>query len=137
MTGPRKHTLFVAGTLLLHSVFVAVADEVKILATEFHSIDGKHWTINVTLQHADTGWDHYADNWRVVDTRGKVLGDRVLFHPHVNEQPFTRSLGNLVLPENMSTVFIEAHDKVHGWTPRRLKVDITQAVNKRLKVEAN
>jgi len=46
---------------------------------------------DVTLSHADTGWEDYADGWRVELEDGTVLGTRVLGHPHVNEQPFTRS----------------------------------------------
>ena len=46
----------------------------------------------VTLRHADKSWDHYANFWQVQSEDGKVLGKRVLHHPHVNEQPFTRSL---------------------------------------------
>ena len=124
------------GLLLLAVHTTTNAGEVKILAADFRSIDNKHWSVNVTLQHADTGWDHYADNWRVVDEAGNVLGDRVLFHPHVNEQPFTRSLGNLVIPAGITRVFIMAHDKLHGWSPSRLKVDMTKAAGGHLKVEA-
>ena len=50
-----------------------------------------HFDIDVTLRHADTGWDHYANRWEVIGPDGRVLATRVLYHPHVNEQPFTRS----------------------------------------------
>ncbi|WP_455196821.1 hypothetical protein, partial [Kaarinaea lacus] len=56
------------------------------------------WVFNVTLKHGDTGWDHYADAWRVVTEDGKELGTRTLYHPHVDEQPFTRSLGDVTIP---------------------------------------
>ena len=38
-----------------------------------------------------TGWEHYANKWDVVGPDDTILGTRVLLHPHVNEQPFTRS----------------------------------------------
>jgi hypothetical protein len=79
---------------------------------------------HVTLKHGDTGWDHYADAWRVVSSDGKELGLRTLYHPHVDEQPFTRSLGNVKIPSQMDTVFVEAHDKVHGWSKQRYKVKL-------------
>ena len=82
------------------------------------------WVFNVTLKHADTGWDHYADAWRVVTEDGKELGTRTLYHPHVDEQPFTRSLGDVNIPESVSVVYIEAHDKVHGWSKQRYRVKI-------------
>ena len=48
---------------------------------------GSTWRFDVTLSHPDTGWDHYADGWRIIDSAGKELGLRMLAHPHVNEQP--------------------------------------------------
>ena len=112
-------------TLVLPNM--AQADDVNILAANFRDSGDYHWSVKVTLQHGDTGWDHYADHWRIVDAEGNVLGDRVLHHPHVDEQPFTRGLGDVKIPEGVNTVYIEAHDKVHGWTPNRLKVDLSQA----------
>ena len=114
----------------------AWAGDVSIRAAEFQKSGNATWAVNVTLQHADSGWDHYADNWRVVDEAGNVLGDRVLVHPHVNEQPFTRGLGKVSVPNGMTTVYIEAHDKVHGWTANRLVVDLNRAVGERLRVSA-
>ncbi len=131
----RTNTL-ATGILALTVFNTAYADDVKILAAEFHSSGGSRWSVNVTLKHGDTGWDHYADNWRVVDDKGNMLGDRVLYHPHVNEQPFTRSLGGVKVPDGITTVYIEAHDKVHGWTPNRLKVDLNKTTGGRLRVEA-
>jgi len=123
-------------TLLLLSIsHSAYAGDVIIIAADFHSRDN-NWSVNVTLKHDDTGWDHYADNWRVVDSEGNVLGDRVLFHPHVNEQPFTRGLGDVTIPDGITTVYIEAHDKVHGWTKNRLEVDLNMAIDGQVEVEA-
>ena len=126
----------VVGLLVLIALDVANADDVKILAADFRSLGSHRWSVNVTLKHGDTGWDHFADRWRVVDDEGNVLGDRVLFHPHIEEQPFTRGLGNAQIPEGTTTVRIEAHDKVHGWTPNRLKVDLSKATGGRVRVEA-
>ena len=62
----------------------------------------------------DAGWEHYADRWDVVSPDGEVLASRVLLHPHENEQPFTRSLGGVAVPEGVTRVIIRAHDNVHG-----------------------
>ena len=83
---------------------------------------GGSWSFAVTLKHADSGWDHYADAWRVVSAEGEVLGTRTLFHPHENEQPFTRSLDSVKVPVPAKPVYIEAHDKVHGWSDQRFEV---------------
>lgn len=77
---------------------------------------GGTWRFDVTIQHADTGWDHYADAWRVVGPDGTVYGTRTLYHPHVEEQPFTRSLTGVSIPAGVSQVTVEAHDSVHGWS---------------------
>lgn len=58
---------------------------------------GQEWRFDVTLLHPDTGWDDYADGWRVLTPDGVERGLRVLAHPHVTEQPFTRSLSDVAL----------------------------------------
>ncbi|MEM5585203.1 MULTISPECIES: hypothetical protein [unclassified Roseibium] len=80
-------------------------------------MSGNSWTFSVTLKHADSGWDHYADLWQVLTPDGNLLGERVLLHPHVNEQPFTRSLSGVTVPEGLDTVIIRARDTVHGVSP--------------------
>ena len=69
---------------------------------------------DVTLSHPDTGWDHYADGWRVELADGRVLGTRVLGHPHVSEQPFTRS-SQIDVPAGVTEVFIRASCNLDGW----------------------
>lgn len=69
---------------------------------------------DVTLTHPDTGWEHYADGWRVELADGTVLGTRVLGHPHVNEQPFTRS-DQIEIPAGVTEVFVRASCNVDGW----------------------
>lgn len=73
------------------------------------------WRFDVTLSHPDTGWDHYADGWRILDMQGTELGLRVLYHPHVEEQPFTRSLSDVRIPEGTTQVQIQARDLPGGW----------------------
>lgn len=80
-----------------------------------HSSSG--WQFHVTLSHPDTGWDHYADGWRVLDMNGTELGMRVLGHPHEQEQPFTRSLSGVQIPKGTKQVQIQARCLVDGWAP--------------------
>ena len=81
-------------------------------------------TFNVTVKHADTGWKHYADQWDVVSPDGEVLGTRVLYHPHVNEQPFTRSLSGVKIPTGIREVILRARDSRHGWGGKEIRVAI-------------
>ncbi|WP_197917410.1 hypothetical protein [Thiosulfatihalobacter marinus] len=74
------------------------------------------WRFDVTLTHPDTGWDHYADGWRAETEGGSVLGTRELVHPHVDEQPFTRSLSPVALADGIATVLIRARCNIDGWS---------------------
>jgi hypothetical protein len=104
---------------LLAGLFVAAgpaaAGEAEIVAVEAVPEAVGTWRFSVTVRHADAGWDHYADAWQVLGPDGMVLGERELLHPHDDEQPFTRSLGGVAIPENVTTVEIRARDSVHGW----------------------
>ncbi|KAB7614505.1 hypothetical protein F9L33_07645 [Amylibacter sp. SFDW26] len=91
----------------------AFADSPVIVAVDAGK-SGSTWRFDVTLKHADTGWDHYADGWGVYLKDGTELGYRVLAHPHVNEQPFTRSLGGVSIPAGTKSVIIKPRDSVHG-----------------------
>lgn len=82
------------------------------------------FTFNVTVFHTDKGWDDYVDIWRIKDEQGNVLGERTLAHPHVNEQPFTRSLSGVNIPAGVTKVFVEAHDTINGWNPDAKAVNI-------------
>jgi hypothetical protein len=92
----------------------ALADPVKVQNVKVSKANGSY-TFKVTLLHSDSGWDDYANAWRVKDMNGNTLGERVLAHPHVNEQPFTRSLSGVKIPDGVKSVVIEAHDTVTGW----------------------
>lgn len=101
----------------------AVAGDVEIVeATARQS--GDTWSFSVTLKHGDTGWDHYADLWQVYTPDGKLLGERVLLHPHVEEQPFTRSLSGVSVPDGLDEVIIRARDSVHGVSPQEFKLKL-------------
>jgi len=85
---------------------------------------GDSYRFDVTVQHADEGWDHYANAWEVVAPDGTVLGVRTLFHPHVEEQPFTRSLSGVRIPAGISEVTVRAQDSVHGFGGKEFKVTL-------------
>jgi hypothetical protein len=71
--------------------------------------------VQATVRHADEGWDHYADGFEVLTPDGEVIARRVLRHPHVDEQPFTRALPGIEIPAGVDSVRIRAHDSVHGF----------------------
>jgi hypothetical protein len=89
------------------------------------------WTFHVTVQHPDTGWEDYVDGWDVVAPDGRVLKPdadsvftRLLLHPHVTEQPFTRSQSGIVISSGVGEVRVRAHDLVDGFGGREIVVDL-------------
>lgn len=108
-------------TLQPNRVLAGGADVVGVEAVRDNA--GK-WRFHVTVAHADEGWDHYADKWDVVAPDGRILGTRVLHHPHENEQPFTRSLSGLVIPESIDEVTLRAHDSQHGYEGKPMSVKL-------------
>jgi hypothetical protein len=85
---------------------------------------GMGWRFDVTIRHPDTGWDHYADGWEVLDSEGNRLGFRELMHPHVKEQPFTRSLKAVMVPDGTTTVYIRARCSKDGWSEDKVAVKL-------------
>ncbi len=91
--------------------------EPQVVGVEAIQAGDGSWRFDVTVRHADEGWEHYADRWQVVGPDGVLLGERVLLHPHETEQPFTRSLSGVLVPDGTAQVTVTAHDSVHGWGP--------------------
>lgn len=113
--------------LMMIAIFaptIALADAPTIDRVEATATSAGTWRFDVTLSHPDTGWDHYADGWRVLDMDGNELGLRVLAHPHVNEQPFTRSLSGVRIPSGTSRVRIQARCLVDGWNADSMVVTL-------------
>ena len=53
-----------------------------------------------------------------------MLATRVLEHPHVEEQPFTRELRGVRVPPNVTSVRIRARDSVHGYGGREVVIPL-------------
>lgn len=113
--------LFLFALTLSHPALAGKADVVGVKVTK--SSPGVY-SFAVTVRHGDTGWKHYADAWEVLGPDGKVLGTRELAHPHEREQPFTRSLSGVTIPEGVSKVRLRAHDKVHGYGGMEMEIDL-------------
>lgn len=88
------------------------------------TVDGDGpYTFSVTVSSPDTGWDKYADEWRIVDEAGATVGVRELTHPHVDEQPFTRSLAGVSVPPG-AALEVSARDSIEGYCGRVVSVTI-------------
>ncbi len=104
----------------------AQAGEADVVGVEVTPSGDGLYRFDVTVRHADTGWDHYADAWDVVAPDGSVLGTRTLLHPHENEQPFTRSLSGVAVPAGITEVMVRAHDSVDGYGGAEMTVTLPE-----------
>jgi hypothetical protein len=113
--------ILIIGILATNTVYAGEADVVDVSVKQ----TGKNgYSFSVGVRHADEGWDHYANKWDVVAPDGTVLGTRILHHPHVNEQPFTRSLSGVKIPDSIDKVTIRAHDSVHEYGGKTVTLDV-------------
>lgn len=68
----------------------------------------------------------YADAWRVLAPDGSVLGERILLHDHANEQPFTRSLSGVTIPEDVTEVTVEGRDQEYGYGGKTVTLQVPE-----------
>jgi len=111
-------------TLLMVSTINA--GEADVTAVDVGRSPDGTYRFDVTVRHGDEGWDHYANKWDVVGPDGQVLGTRTLYHPHVDEQPFTRSLSGVIFPKGINKVTIRAHDLVHEYGGKVVTITLPQ-----------
>jgi len=107
-------TIIMIMALCIMAATPLLAGKADVVAAEVTRTAQGIYRFDVTVRHADTGWSHYADRFDILAPDGTVLGTRVLYHPHVDEQPFTRSLSGVAIPEGIRKVTVRAHDLVHG-----------------------
>jgi hypothetical protein len=107
--------------LLGLSVTSSQAGEADVVGVKVKKIGTDIYSFHVTVQHKDEGWGHYANKWDVLGADGTVYGTRTLHHPHVDEQPFTRSLTGVKI-SGVKQVTIRVHDSVHEYGGAEVKV---------------
>ena len=112
-------------SFLFSSSTLLAANEVEIVDVKAIQAKDKSWNFAVTLKHDDEGWDHYANEWQVIAPDNKVLATRTLYHPHVNEQPFTRGTQGVKIPDTIKTVRVIAKDTVHGLSKNAVEIELS------------
>lgn len=108
----------------LQSVLAGQADVLKVVILP--AAEAGRFDLQVTLRHADSGWDHYANRWEVLAPDGRVIATRVLAHPHEHEQPFTRGLSGVRIPAESTWIRVRGHDLVHGYGGREVTLSVPQ-----------
>ena len=129
---PAEESAPAADIALQQPPAIAGDGDVQILFVSARSDGDNSWNFAVTLEHADTGWEDYADGWDVVLPDGTIIKPnadspftRLLLHPHENEQPFTRSQAGIIIPAEVTTVFVRAHELVEGYSSQVMAIDLT------------
>lgn len=110
--------------LTLASASVALANEADVVDAKAQLASDGTYRFDVTVRHQDEGWDHYADAYEILTPDGEVLAVRTLTHPHENEQPFTRAISGVAIPEGIASVRIRAHDSVHEYGGAEFSLDL-------------
>lgn len=110
---------------------VHAAGNADVIKVEVRQTALETWHFSVTVRHPDSGWEKYADGWDVVLPDGTVIKPapneaftRTLWHPHVNEQPFTRSQGGIKIPASIKRVTVRAHVKPDGFGGKEIQVEL-------------
>ena len=106
------------------AVLAGQADVLKVVILP--AAEAGRFDLQVTLRHADSGWDHYANRWEVLAPDGLVIATRVLAHPHEHEQPFTRGLSGVRIPAESTWIRVRGHDLVHGYGGREVTLSVPQ-----------
>ncbi|MFM9843993.1 MAG: hypothetical protein ACKVOI_13595 [Dongiaceae bacterium] len=113
-------------TSALYPAAIALAGEADVIGAEVRARGNGAFDFDVTVRSNDTGWDAYADLIEVLGPDGKVLGTRVLLHPHETEQPFTRDVHCVVIPAGVTVVTVRARHSANGYGGETLEVVLPQ-----------
>jgi hypothetical protein len=114
-----KFLLFAA---CIASAASALAGEADVVEVKVRASSPGVYDFDITVRSVDKGWNHYADAFEVISPEGKVLGQRILLHPHETEQPFTRDLYGVQVPAGIAEVVVRARHKPKGYDGHTMRV---------------
>jgi len=101
-----------------------LAGEADVIGVKVRKSAPGVYDFDVTVKSVDKGWSYYADAFEVLAPDGKLLGRRELLHPHESEQPFTRDLHGVKIPERIAEVIVRARHKPKGYDGATKKVTL-------------
>lgn len=96
-----------------------------VTAVEVNGAEASGYTFLVTIESGDEGCDRYTNWWEVVTEDGALLYRRILAHSHVDEQPFTRSGGPVVVDAN-DVLIVRSHTYPTGYSARAMQGNIAE-----------
>lgn len=89
-------------------------DTAKIVSVKASGVENKY-NFSIGVSSPDKGCSQYANWWEVVSEGGELIYRRILAHSHVDEQPFTRSGGDVNIKEDQ-IVIIRVHMNNSGYS---------------------
>jgi hypothetical protein len=120
----RRHALVVLALVAL-PVLAQTRPEQRfpdVVAVKVKAAGPSVFDFDVTVSSPYDTPSRYADGFRVSTTAGKVLGERQLLHDHQTEQPFTRDLYSVRVPEGIAKVIVQARDQKYGYGGKPIEV---------------
>lgn len=100
----------------------ATAGEADVIDVKVRHAAAGVYDFDITVRSVDRGWDYFADAFEVLSLDGRLLGRRVLLHPHETEQPFTRDLYGVRIPSGVHEVVVRARHKPGGYDGASMRV---------------
>lgn len=128
MNHKRNLTLFPALMLTAAAALVSAETDTQrypdVIAVDVYEAGTNRYSFDVTISSPYDSPERYADAFRVVGPDGETLGVRELLHHHADEQPFTRSLVSVAVPEGVQSVTVEGRDLEYGYGGETMEVDL-------------
>jgi len=121
-----KNNILAIAIYILSFTSCSFAGEADVIDVKVTKSGKTTYKFSVTVLHKDAGWKHYANKWDIIDENGAVLGTRILHHPHVDEQPFTRSLSGVEIPQSVKSIKVRAHDSEHEYGGKIVSVELLE-----------
>lgn len=128
LTSTRRQFAALAGAVLsgvLVPAHLAIAQDQKypdVIAVKVRNAGASAFDFDVTVSSPYDTPQRYADAFRVMAKDGSVFGERILFHDHATEQPFTRDLYGVKIPSAIKLVVVQARDKRFGYGGKTVEV---------------
>lgn len=120
----RGALLLIAAAFLFAS-YAAIAGEADVVSARAVQTADDTRNFEATLRCDDRGFDYFCDRFEILSPNGAVLAVRVLDHPHVDEQPFTRELTGVRIHTGLArSILIRAHHNVRGYSGEALKLPL-------------
>lgn len=124
----RRFVLGIFGGLLVVTLTPALAESPTdqkfpdVVAVDVRAGGAGTFDFDVTVSSPYDSPQRYADAFRVMGKDGSVFGERILLHDHANEQPFTRDLYGVQIPNDVKVVTVQARDKQFGYGGKIVEV---------------